>query len=43
VGAVPTVYRGPYEYSAPERESDYWPQNEPPPGVAAGRPSGAHA
>ena len=25
----PTVYRGPYEYSAPDRESDYWPQNEP--------------
>ncbi len=25
----PTVYRGPYEYSHPDRESDYWPQNEP--------------
>jgi cytochrome c oxidase subunit 1 len=27
---MPTVYRGPYEYSVPDRESDYWPQNEPP-------------
>ncbi|HKU41048.1 MAG TPA: cbb3-type cytochrome c oxidase subunit I [Polyangiales bacterium] len=26
---MPTVYRGPYEYSVPNRESDYWPQNEP--------------
>ena len=26
---MPTVYRGPYEYSHPDRESDYWPQNEP--------------
>jgi len=26
---LPTVYRGPYEYSVPDRESDYWPQNEP--------------
>ncbi|MDH4129755.1 MAG: cbb3-type cytochrome c oxidase subunit I [Spirochaetota bacterium] len=25
----PTVYRGPYEYSVPGRDSDYWPQNEP--------------
>lgn len=25
----PTVYRGPYEYSVPNREADYWPQNEP--------------
>jgi cytochrome c oxidase subunit I len=25
----PTVYRGPYEYGAPEREEDYWPQNAP--------------
>jgi cytochrome c oxidase subunit 1 len=23
---MPTVYRGPYEYSAPGREDDYWPQ-----------------
>ncbi len=26
---LPTVYRGPYEYSHPDREEDYWPQNEP--------------
>jgi cytochrome c oxidase subunit I len=25
----PTVYRGPYEYSVPGRDEDYWPQNEP--------------
>ena len=28
VGRVPTVHRGPYEYSAPGHGSDYWPQNE---------------
>lgn len=27
---VPTVYRGPYEYSAPNRQEDYWMQTEPP-------------
>ncbi|MXX55818.1 MAG: cytochrome c oxidase subunit I, partial [Gemmatimonadetes bacterium] len=26
---MPVVYRGPYEYSVPGREDDYWPQNEP--------------
>jgi cytochrome c oxidase subunit 1 len=26
---LPTVYRGPYEYSHPDHEKDYWPQNEP--------------
>ncbi|MFQ5514576.1 MAG: cbb3-type cytochrome c oxidase subunit I [Myxococcota bacterium] len=26
---LPTVYRGPYEYAHPDREEDYWPQNEP--------------
>ena len=26
---MPTVYRGPYEYSVPGREEDYWPQNVP--------------
>lgn len=26
---LPTVYRGPYEYSVPGREDDYWPQNQP--------------
>ena len=27
---LPQVYRGPYEYSVPGRESDYWPQDEKP-------------
>jgi cytochrome c oxidase subunit I len=26
---LPTVYRGPYEYSVPDRADDYWPQNAP--------------
>lgn len=26
---LPVVYRGPYEYSVPGREKDYWPQDEP--------------
>ena len=26
--AFPEVYRGPYEYSVPGRDSDFWPQNE---------------
>ena len=26
---MPTVYRGPYEYSVEGRDLDYWPQNEP--------------
>ncbi|MGI9590959.1 MAG: cytochrome c oxidase subunit I [Myxococcota bacterium] len=26
---LPSVYRGPYEYSHPEHDKDYWPQNEP--------------
>ncbi|MBI2216680.1 MAG: cbb3-type cytochrome c oxidase subunit I [Candidatus Rokubacteria bacterium] len=26
---MPTVYRGPYEYSVPGRTEDYWPQNVP--------------
>jgi cytochrome c oxidase subunit 1 len=25
---LPTCYRGPYEYSVPGRESDYWPQDQ---------------
>lgn len=25
----PIVHRGPYEYSVPDREDDYWPQNQP--------------
>ncbi len=28
--AVPTVYRGPYEYSSPESEEDWLPQSKPP-------------
>ncbi|MDD9933017.1 MAG: cbb3-type cytochrome c oxidase subunit I [Myxococcales bacterium] len=28
---LPTCYRGPYEFSVPGREKDYWPQNEPEP------------
>jgi cytochrome c oxidase subunit 1 len=27
---LPTVYRAPYEYNHPDREVDYWPQNEEP-------------
>ena len=26
---LPHVYRGPYEYSLPDRKEDYWPQNIP--------------
>ncbi|PIR18689.1 MAG: cytochrome C oxidase subunit I [Elusimicrobia bacterium CG11_big_fil_rev_8_21_14_0_20_64_6] len=26
---TPTVYRGPYEYSVPGRETDFWMQNDP--------------
>jgi cytochrome c oxidase subunit 1 len=26
---LPSVYRGPYEYSHPDHDEDYWPQNEP--------------
>jgi cytochrome c oxidase subunit 1 len=26
---LPTVYRGPYEYSVPGRSEDYWPQSQP--------------
>ncbi len=26
---LPSVYRGPYEYSVPGRADDFWPQNEP--------------
>ena len=28
-GAIPTVYRGAYEYSRPDREEDYYPQHIP--------------
>jgi len=27
---IPIVYRGPYEYSAPDVDADYWPQTLPP-------------
>ncbi len=36
-GVMPTVHRGPYEYSAPERGPDFWMQTEP----ATGRPTHA--
>ena len=26
---LPSVYRGPYEYSRPDRDEDFWPQNVP--------------
>jgi cytochrome c oxidase subunit 1 len=26
---LPNVYRGPYEYGHPDREEDYWPQDQP--------------
>jgi cytochrome c oxidase subunit 1 len=26
---MPVVYRGPYEYGHPDRDEDYWPQNQP--------------
>jgi cytochrome c oxidase subunit I len=26
---MPTVHRGPYEYSHPDRDEDYWPQDAP--------------
>ena len=26
---MPKVYRGPYEYSHPDRDEDFWPQNQP--------------
>ncbi len=28
VAEMPTVYRGPYEYASPGRDTDFWPQNE---------------
>jgi cytochrome c oxidase subunit 1 len=33
---VPTVYRGPYEYSVPGHPTDFYPQDEPGPDPAAG-------
>src|SRR5579862_1714469 len=34
-GKLPTVYRGPYEYSSPETKEDYWPQSAPPEHMSA--------
>ena len=28
---LPTCYRGPYEYASPEVDTDFYPQNQPPP------------
>ena len=39
-GRIPTVYRGPYEYSVPGHAADYTPQTEAPTGPP---PSRAHA
>ena len=33
---MPQVYRGPYEYSHPDHDEDYWPQDEPPATSEAG-------
>jgi cytochrome c oxidase subunit 1 len=33
---LPNCYRGPYEYSVPGRDTDFWPQNEPPDQEKAG-------
>jgi len=32
---IPTVYRGPYEYSVPGRGSDFWPQSDAGGGTSA--------
>jgi cytochrome c oxidase subunit 1 len=34
---LPTVYRGPYEYSSPEAKEDFLPQTQPPVRAAAAR------
>ncbi len=38
----PIVYRGPYEYSSPEVDEDYYPQTQPPPEGVEPRPEGGH-
>ena len=38
-GPTPTVYRGPHEYSRPDRELDYFPQYE----IGDGEPEYYHA
>ncbi len=35
---MPTVYRGPYEFSVEGRDEDYWPQDEPGPSTPPGEP-----
>ena len=35
---LPTCYRGPYEYSHPDRKEDFWPQDEPPATPKPGTP-----
>lgn len=35
-GAIPTVYRGPYEYSVPSMTEDYLPQTQAVAGATAG-------
>ncbi len=37
--AIPTIYRGPYEYSSPESVEDYLPQVQPPSHAPATKPS----
>ncbi|HUF51786.1 MAG TPA: cbb3-type cytochrome c oxidase subunit I [Longimicrobiales bacterium] len=41
--AMPVVYRGPYEYSAPESDEDYLPQDVPPAALRAPVPGPAPA
>ncbi len=38
---IPTVHRGPYEYSSPETQEDYYPQNAPS-ALPAGAPARVH-
>ena len=38
-GDIPAVYRGPHEYSRPDRELDYFPQHE----IGDGEPEHYHA
>lgn len=40
-GPIPTVYRGPYEFSSPESEEDFWPQDAPSP-LPEGEPAIVH-
>jgi len=40
---MPTVYRGPYEYSHPDREDDYWPQHLPPDDASSKKADGEKA